>query len=269
MTRLFLQPEKLSTDRIIIDDDNARYLSLVLKIKPGEQIVIFDGAGYRYLCRILEVHKKEVVAEKMKKESYSAESPVSITLAQGLPKSDKMDLIIQKATELGVNKIVPLITERSQVRHTEKIGRWRKIALSASQQCGREKVPEIKEPVEFERYVKNFRYCLATENADSGITAKAYGSGQARNDTMETSHLKIIFSEEQKERNLKKVLAAFKNVKNITIIVGPEGGFSKEEVSAAVEKGFVEASLGPRILRTETAPIAAISIVQYELGDMG
>ena len=139
MTRLFLPPEKLTVNQIIISGDQARYLSLVLRIKPGDSLIVFDGSGYRYICKVLQTHKKEVVIEKIKKEPYSAESPVSISLAQGLPKSDKMDLIVQKSTELGVSKIFPIITERSQIRHTEKVERWRKIALSASQQCGREK----------------------------------------------------------------------------------------------------------------------------------
>jgi len=241
VTRLFLPPEKLTEEKIMITGDEARYLSLVLRAMPGDKIIIFDGSGCKYECRILKVHKKEVVAEKIKKELYSAESPISITLAQGLPKSGKMDFIIQKATELGVSIIVPLITERSQLRHTEKVARWRKIAVSASQQCGRDKIPEVCEPVEFEKFIRN-----------TPLTP-----------------LDIIFSEEQNERNLKKVLTDFKDAKNITLLIGPEGGFSIEEVSSAVGKGFIEASLGPRILRTETAPLTAISIIQYELGDIG
>jgi len=247
---LFLPREKLSEEKTVITGDDARHLSLVLRVQPGEQLVIFDGSGYRYLCRILEVHKKEIVVEKIKKEPYSAESPVSITLAQGLPKSGKMDLIVQKSTELGVTQIIPLITERSQVRHTEKIERWRKIALSASQQCGRDKIPEIGGVVEFKVF----------------ITPPALPLDKGRN---EEGLLKIIFSEGHKERNLKKILTDFKEAEHIILLIGPEGGFSQEEVSSAIEKGFIPASLGPRILRTETAPLTAISIIQYESGDMG
>ncbi|MBI4847109.1 MAG: 16S rRNA (uracil(1498)-N(3))-methyltransferase [Nitrospirae bacterium] len=255
MTRLFLSPEKLFGEKIMIDGEQARYLSLVLRVKPGEQLVIFDGSGHKYFCKVLLVHKKEVVVEKIKKEPYSAESPVHISLAQGLPKSDKMDFIVQKATELGVNKIIPLITERSQVKHTEKIERWRKIALSASQQCGREQIPEIDGPVEFGEFIRN-----------TPLTPLDRGEC---NPPLEKGNCRIIFSEEQRERNLKKILTGFKDTKNITLLIGPEGGFTREEVSSAVEKGFIEASLGRRILRTETAPLTAISIIQYELGDMG
>jgi 16S rRNA (uracil1498-N3)-methyltransferase len=285
MTRLFLPPEKLAGEKIIITGDEARYLSLVLRMKAGEQFVIFDGCGQRYICRILQMHKKKVVVEKIKNEPCSAESPISITLAQGLPKNDKMDLIVQKSTELGVRRIIPLITERSQVRHTEKVERWRKIALSASQQCGREKIPVIDGPVEFANFLLNI-----VEGDEGVIPAKA-GIQRTRvgaihelplpdspvkpeNDEptdkafSKKTPLKLIFFEEQKGNNLKEVLTSFRDKENVTLLIGPEGGFSNDEVSASVEKGFIKASLGPRILRTETAPIAAISIIQYELGDI-
>jgi 16S rRNA (uracil1498-N3)-methyltransferase len=245
VTRLFLPPEKLTAEKIIITGDDARHLFLVLRVKPGDPLMIFDGSGYRYVCRILHCHKKEVIAEYIKKDFYSAESPISTTLAQGLPKSDKMDFIIQKSTELGISRIVPLITRYSQVRHTEKIERWRKIALSASQQCGRDKIPEIDEPVSLE----NFLTGLKGNKADVQV--------------------KIIFFEEHKEKNLKEVLVNFRDSKDIILLTGPEGGFSGDEVSSAVENGFIQASLGPRILRTETAPVTALSIIQYELGDIG
>lgn len=242
MTRIFLPPEQLISEQIIITGDHARHLSLVLRVKPGEPLIIFDGSGHKFFCNILQVHKKEVVVEKVRQEPCSAESPVSIILAQGIAKGEKMDLIIQKATELGVNRIIPLITERSEVRHTEKVGRWRKIALSAAEQSGRERIPEIEEPIEFGEFIEQDAVPL---------------------------QMKLIFSEEHNERNFKKILLDHKNANNILILVGPEGGFAKDEVTAAVEKGFIEASLGQRILRTETAPISALSIIQYELGDMG
>jgi 16S rRNA (uracil1498-N3)-methyltransferase len=246
MTRIFLPPEELTSEEIIITGDNARHLALVLKIHPGEPITVFDGQGCRYDCTVMKVHKNEVIVQLMNKTPYSAESPLLITLAQSLPKGDKMDLIIQKATELGVREVIPLVTERSQVRHTHKIERWRKIALSASRQSGRDKIPEIHEPLDYKEYL----------NSPTGKCGNGEFTG-------------IIFSEKHKTRNLKQVLSGFRETKPITVLVGPEGGFSKGEVSAAVEKGFIEASMGPRILRTETAPIAAISIIQYELGDLG
>jgi len=289
MIRLFLPPEKLFDEKIIIIGEQARYLSLVLRVKPGELFTAFDGSGFRYIYKILHVHKKEILAEKIKAEKYSTESPLLITLAQGIPKGDKMDFIVQKSTELGVNKIIPLITERSQVKQTGKSARWRKIVLSASQQCGREKIPEIMEAMEIEDLLKNLPLPLLIKEGNIPLTSSTLERGEGVCDRGEiSSPLKkgsqeipplekgdaggfsgIIFSEEQKDRNLKKILTSFKDIKTITLLIGPEGGFSETETKIAVEKGFISASLGPRILRTETAPITALSILQYELGDMG
>lgn len=251
MIRIFLPPEKLSSDQLIITGEQAKHLS-VLRVNPGEYVHVLDGHGYKYKCRVLSAHKREVSMTIIMKEPYSVESPLSITLAQGIPKSDKMDLVIQKSTELGAGKIIPLITERSQVRYTHKVDRWRKISLSSSQQSGRDMIPEISEPLGFIQFLDKL-------NLPSSSLTKGESGGL----------LKIIFSGEHEESNLKKVLRSFGKTKQITLLVGPEGGFSKDEVSAAVKKGFIKVSLGPRILRTETAPLAAISIIQYELGDMG
>ena len=280
MIRLFLSPEELASQEIIIHGENAHYLSSVLRVKPEDAITIFDGTGYRYICSVVHCRKKEVVIEKIKKEPYSAESPVSITLAQGIPKGDKMDFIVQKSTEIGVKKIIPLITERSQVKHTFRSERWRKIALSASQQSGREKIPDIDEPITFENFLKKNEFYHPplhplpsreeTSDAashlcgqDSLIPSPLAGEGKGE------GQIGIIFSEEQKEQNLKKILNSFKEITTIILLIGPEGGFSNTETKMAVEKGFMTASLGPRILRTETAALSAISIIQYELGDMG
>jgi 16S rRNA (uracil1498-N3)-methyltransferase len=257
MIRLFLPPEQLTMDQAVITGDNARHLSLVLKISPGEAIAIFDGQGYKYECIVQTVHKKEVTVRLNEKKPYSVESPLSITLAQGIPKGDRMDMVVQKATELGVNKIIPVITERAQVRHTHKIERWRKIALSASQQSGRDKIPGVEEPVSLDDF-------LARQ-----LTQSARGYIEDIKGVKLENVISIIFSEESRTRNLKQVLSHLNEVKGAILLVGPEGGFSKEEVSASVEKGFTEVSLGSRILRTETVPLAALSIIQYELGDMG
>jgi 16S rRNA (uracil1498-N3)-methyltransferase len=237
MICIFLPPEELSADEVIISGDRARHLS-VLRVKTGEIITAFDGLGFKYDCKILQFNKKNIIAKKLSKAPYSVESKISITLAQGIAKGEKMDFIIQKATELGVSKFIPLITERSQVKHTAKVDRWRKIAMSASEQSRRGKIPEISEPISFDSF-------------------------------MQSPNAGIIFYEEETARHLKQALRGFKDSKEITLLIGPEGGFSKEEVMTAVEKGLIEVSLGPRILRTETAAINAISIIQYDLGDAG
>jgi 16S rRNA (uracil1498-N3)-methyltransferase len=251
MIRLFIPPESISSNSITIVNDQSRYLSLVLRVQPGNNITVLDGQGYKYDCKLETVHKKEVVAKILNKTPYSVESPVSIVLAQGLPKADKMNLIIQKSTELGVRCIAPLITEHSQVRYTEKVGRWRKIALSASQQSGRDRIPDIYDPIDFDKFIAK-KFSLLEKGLDRKLPLKC-----------------LIFSEGENGRNLKKVLSEIKNESHqIILLIGPEGGFSKKEVTVAVDNGFVEVSLGPRILRTETAPLAALSIIQYELGDI-
>ena len=246
MIRLFLPSERLSSNKITITGEDARHLITVLRSKPGDSVTILDGLGKRHICSIIDIDKKEVVVKKIREEICTVESSIDITLAQGLTKGRKMDLIIQKTTELGVNRIVPLITERSQVRDTVKTERWEKIARSASQQSGREKIPEVTEPVAFDDFI-------IEENSA----------------TLSSSPKGIILYEDEKERNLRKILNGFQGTTGITLLIGPEGGFSKDEVTTAIQKGFVSASLGPRILRTETAPITAISIIQYELGDIG
>ncbi len=147
-----------------ITGDQARHLAVVLRVKPGEALTVFDGKGYKYECRIVQVHKKEVIAEVLQKDAFSVESPVSIILAQAMPKSDKMDLVVEKSTELGVRSVIPLITEYSQVRHTEKVDRWKKIALSAAQQSGRGKIPEILEPISFLEYLSRISAPLKKES---------------------------------------------------------------------------------------------------------
>lgn len=248
MVRIVIPEKNITSDTISITGNQARHLALVLRVKPSDMIEVLDGSGYKYECRIVAVHKKGMTAEIVDKAPYSAESPLRITLVQSIAKGEKMDLVIQKATELGVQRIVPVITEHSQVKQTNKAARWRRIALSAAQQSGRDRVPDIDGPVELTAFLHSI---LPLKKGDKD------GS------------LKLILSETYKEKNLKKLLSDSGGIMDFNILIGPEGGFSKEETESAVEKGFIEVSLGPRILRTETAPLTALSIIQYELGDMG
>ncbi len=221
MTRIFLPLEQLASDELVITGNNARHLALVLRIEAGAPLEVLDG------------------------------EPVAVTLCQGIARGEKMDLIIQKSTELGVNKIIPVITERSQVRNTNKLERWRKIATSAAEQSGRDRVPEILEPVVLNEFlVTPYNLPLNKKGKQDGL-------------------LKLILSASYKEQNMKEMLTADMDIKQILLLIGPEGGFSQEEITRSAENGFMEVSLGPRILRTETAPITTLSIIQYELGDMG
>jgi len=241
MIRLFLPPGILLQKEVKILGDEARYLSSVLRVRPGEEIMVFDGSGKRYICRVVGVRKREVMAEKVREEDYTAESSLNVTIVQGIPKGEKMEMIIQKTTELGVKRLIPLITERSQIRYTGRVSRWRKIALLASQQSGREFVPVIDEPLDFKEFINK---------------KKRYKG--------------IIFYEGQRQGGLKEVLRGLDSRdEDLFLLVGPEGGFTAEEVDRSIRSGFITASLGPRILRTETAAITAMCLIQYELGDIG
>lgn len=240
MSRIFLPPEKLTEKSILINGDQARHLALVLRTEPGDTVTVLDGNGFRYVCKVTGVHKREITAEIVRIEPYTTESHLAITLAQGVPKGDKMDLIVQKSTELGVHTIIPVITERSQVRSTEKTERWRKIARAAAQQSGRNRIPEVSVPTSLDTFLKNHK--------------RVNG---------------VILSEGEKTLSLKDTLSRFIGLSSLSVFVGPEGGYSSDELNQAARNGFVPVSLGPRILRTETAAIAAVTIVQNSLGDMG
>jgi 16S rRNA (uracil1498-N3)-methyltransferase len=169
------------------------------------------------------------------------ESDLDITLVQGLLKGEKMDFVIQKATELGVTSIVPVVTERSQLRETRKFPRWKKITEEASRQSGRTRIPEVCEACCFDDLFN--------------VPALTAGKG-------------IMFWEQGGEK-LPEVIEKLSHADKIVLLIGPEGGFSEKEAMLASEKGFLTATLGSRILRAETAAISAVSIIQFALGDLG
>jgi 16S rRNA (uracil1498-N3)-methyltransferase len=239
MLRIYLSNAHSANNQISITADKARYLASVLRCKEGDALVIFNGAGDCFRTKISKVGKKEVIADILEKFPCDTESPVKITLVQSLLKGEKMDLVIQKTTELGVREIVTVVTERSQLRETRKTARWQKIAEEASRQSGRTIIPVVHEPVSF-------------QNIFTGNDLKGF-----------------IFYEEEGVRLSYSVSSFIPRPSSLFIVVGPEGGFTKEEVEQAGEKGLVAASLGKRILRAETAAIAAVTLAQYTFGDMG
>lgn len=241
MPRVFLPVPEIGTGHISITGDNARYLTTVLRCRPGDPIMLSDRSLRSYPGRIITAARKEVTVEITGPGTYSAaESPLRTRLLQGVLKGDKMDLVIQKATELGVSEIIPVITERSQVRETRKAERWQKIAVEASRQSGRASIPVVHGPLDI-------------RSIFSGRQESTGG---------------IIFWEQGGE-TLSTVIGRFRGHKTVELFTGPEGGFSEEEVRIAEEKGFSRATLGRRILRAETAAIVALGIVQYQLGDLG
>jgi 16S rRNA (uracil1498-N3)-methyltransferase len=247
MPRIYLPFVSIINDQISITGDKARYLASVLRCEKGDELIIFDGEGSCFRSVIVKSGKREVVAATLERFSSDLESPLDIVLVQGVLKGEKMDLVIQKTTELGVKGIIPVITARSQVRETRKIARWKKIAEEASRQSGRSAAPVVHE-------VEMFADLFSDHS-------------------MQTSGEGIIFYEEGGMR-LSETIQRMKmrrvsdSISSLAVVVGPEGGFTKEEVKTAEERGFFTASLGRRVLRAETAAISAVALVQFSFGDM-
>jgi len=243
MPRIYLPINHIKDDRISITDEKARYLISVLRCRKGDDLIIFDGKGNCYRTTILKTDRREVIADVIKKFPCDTESHINITLVQGLLKGEKMDMIIQKTTELGVKEIIPVVTERSQLRDTRKVTRWRKIAEEASRQSGRSVIPIIREPVEFKKFLANH---------DPQYKFQGF-----------------IFFEEDGMKLSEAVSSLVSHPSSLFVVIGPEGGFTKEEITIAKGKGLLITSLGKRILRAETAAISAMTLVQYLLGDIG
>ena len=240
MPRIYLPVIHPSDNQISITGEKSRYLTSVLRCRKGDDLIVFDGEGNCFRTSLIKSERKEVVVEIIGKFPCNPESSLDITLVQGLLKGEKMDMVVQKTTELGVKAIIPVITERSQLRETRKIARWRKIAEEASRQSGRSVVPAVHEQVDFEKF-----FC----------------------ESPATEHGAIFY--EEGGMTLSKALSNFiPRPSSFTILVGPEGGFTRAEVNLAKGKGLIAASLGRRILRAETAAISAVTLVQFLLGDM-
>jgi len=226
---------------------NLRYVKSVLRMQKGERLILFDGAGCEYETVITDFSADGVNVEILEKKRIRDDAP-RIALFQALPKANKMDSIVRKATELGASKIIPFQSARSIPRLAAdkaraRVSRWRSIVAEASRQCGRVDIPDVSD-------VLSFNEMLAA--AEGGA-------------------LKIIFWEEESEKGAKEVLRdkSCEGAKDISVIIGPEGGFSREEVERAAKKGFISVSLGKNILKVETAAVAILSIIQYELGIFG
>jgi 16S rRNA (uracil1498-N3)-methyltransferase len=236
--RFFISPEQAAGHSITITGEDVRHIA-VLRMESGDELLISDGQGMEYAVRIMGIDRTTVRTEIISEAKRETASP-RVTLGQGIPKSDKMDLIVQKATELGVSALVPLVTERTivKIRDEEKrIGRWQKIAREAAMQSSRPDIPLI-EPV------RSFRDYVSSLNPGPGTL--------------------LLFPWEEGTEPVKNVLKQNPDAGNIVVLVGPEGGFSGKEANEAKSRGLHPVSLGPNILRTETAAIAVLSMIGYE-----
>ena len=240
MPRFFT--ETINETKGIITGDDAKHIAKVLRMKTGEKLVACDCRGNDYDCVISEVTDKQVELTVERAYPSETEPTVRVTLYQAMPKSDKMELIIQKAVELGVSAIVPVQTKRCVSRPdaksmAKKLERYNRIALEAAKQCGRGRIPEV----------------LPMLDYSEALTA------------MKADERAFLFYENSTS-SFRKELE--QKVASVSIMVGAEGGFEEEEVHKALEQGIASLSLGKRILRCETAPLAALSIIMYETGNM-
>ena len=247
MHKFFVPKESIVDDVAIIEGDDVKHIYKVLRLEEGQEISINNCEGEEYLGVIEEIDKKQVRVSLKEKRNLNNESPIDIYLYQGLPKSVKMDLIAQKATELGVKEITPVITERvvvkTEVKEFKKVDRWQRIALEACKQSKRSLIPKIGTPIEFEDLMHN----------------------------IEAMDLVVVPYENEEGFGIKNLVSKIdvRAIKSVAIIIGPEGGFEEFEIERLKNSGAHIVTLGPRILRTETAGFVCASLLMYELGDLG
>lgn len=235
--RFYLPPH--AWDNATLEGDEARHLAQVLRIKQGETVTVFDGQGRRAPAVVRGVSRDRVTLEIGEAVRQRQPRP-AITLAQAIPKGKNMDLIVQKAVELGVGRIQPLVTRHTIVHPGEgKAEKWRRTALEACKQCGQDLLPDIAEPLPFDRWLAD------------GPDAR----------------LRIIASLAPGSRPFRDVLRDHPQTDAATLLIGPEGDFNPDETTAALNAGFLPVSLGPVVLRVETASLYGISALRYEFGD--
>ena len=246
MRRFFVRPDDVERSTLRLSGHEAVHLVRVLRLGPGAQISAFDGRGREYVAVVDEVEADQVRCHILQQTAAVPPTSVSISLGQGLPKAEKFDWVIQKATELGVAQIVPLLTERTMPRFmgsqvATKQARWERIAREACKQSGQATVPHLWPPTRLEEFF------VALQGAE----------------------VKLIFWEEEKRRRLKTVLKTYERVASIAVVIGPEGGLTPAEVAQGESHGFLPVGLGERILRTETASLIVAALLQYRFGDLG
>jgi 16S rRNA (uracil1498-N3)-methyltransferase len=260
--RFFIAPEQVVDRHITISGEDVRHIATVLRMRTGDELLLCDGKGTEYQATISQVTRSEITAEVKAQVKREISLP-RITLGQALPKSDKMDWIVQKATELGVATIVPLVTERTIVKikdEEKRIARWQKIAREAAMQSNRPDIPAIARVVSFTDFLRtgstHAHHHEQQSNDPNAACPRTSLSGEHQ--TL------LLLPWEEGTVPLKTILRSDHGMENIIVLIGPEGGFSLPEAEMAKGKGFHLVSLGPNVLRTETAAIAVLSMVVYE-----
>lgn len=246
MHRFFIKPEQVNNDEVVFLPEEINQLKNVLRLKAGERVIVLDNRGSVFTVEISKPEGKTIKGKIVEKEVREKTSKFFLSLGQSLTKGPKADFIIQKATELGADNISFIETERSVVKYksileSNRLARWQKIAKEAAEQSQRLFIPTLSCCQDLEEF------CVASKEAE----------------------LKLIFWEEEKEKRLRDCFKNDIDISRLSILVGPEGGFSKKEIDMVKHFGFVSTGLGPRILRAETAIVSILSVIQYIKGELG
>lgn len=236
--RIFTPQAITSNSTLVLAEAQSHYLGKVLRMQAGRELILFNGEGGEYAAEVSAVNKKTVEVSVKDFSPENRESHLQLELAIGVSRGERMDWVLQKATELGVTKITPLLTERTEVklggeRADKKMEHWQQIIISACEQCQRNLLPELSEPKNYSEWV-----------------------------TQCDTELKFVLHHRDNQG-----LPQNKTTKSVALLIGPEGGLDDDEIAQAIVQNFSPLTLGPRVLRTETAPVAAISLVQYLWGD--
>ena len=242
LNRVHIEEPVGTQSQVTLDGTAANHVARVLRLRTGQEIVLFDDSGAEFDAVIQTILRDGVRVAITGRRDVDRESPLAITLAQGVSRGERMDFVVQKATELGVHRIVPVMMERTVVKlgddqAEKRLRHWRAVAVAACEQCGRNRVPEIAPPVD----LRDFLY------------GDAAGGG-----------LRLVLDPDSSSRVRDLTPAP----EGVTLLIGPEGGLADAELSAALKAGYQGLQLGPRILRTETAALAALTAIQLQLGDL-
>lgn len=243
MQHFFVSPEQVKKEKIYVEGSDVNHMKNVLRMKIGEELTVNDGEGCQYLCAVEAYEGDMAVLRILEKKQDESELASKIYLFQGLPKQDKMELIVQKAVELGAYQVIPVETKRAVVKldakkAKKKVERWQQIAVSAAKQAGRGIIPAVGEVCSYAQALK-----MAGE--------------------LDVILIPYELAEGMKET--KKIISDIKPGQSVGIFIGPEGGFEEEEVERAVETGAKPVTLGKRILRTETAGLTILSVLMFHL----
>ncbi len=246
MHRFFISPQAIRDNRVILRGTLVHQIRDVLRMKPGDEFVLLDNSGFAQRAELVTIDRDTVRGRIVEKWKLETEPQARITLYQGLLKGQKFDWVLQKGTELGITAFVPVLAERCILSSLDdvsaaRVERWERIVVEAAEQAGRAVLPSLASAMLF-----------------------AHACDQAKR-----NGLALIPWEDEHERGLREALANVPKSKEVSLFIGPEGGFTEDEIAVARERGIISVSLGARILRAETAGLAAASAILYELGDLG